>query len=128
MSRVEPKISNGVFSFQEFLIFTNHYNVYKLQNKGYEEYSDILSDIEFENGEKSIYITGTNNYEGFMLFGFDNGKVAKIPLESYVTTTNRKRLRNAYSSINKLMFIEHFIQDIDLVAISSIKIKIHRIL
>jgi hypothetical protein len=26
------------------------------------------------------------------------------------------------------MFIEHFIQDIDLVAISSIKIKIHRIL
>ena len=115
------KITSNIFTYREFLIFSNHYNVYKVQNKGCQNYSDILSNIEFENGEKSIYITGTNNYEGFMLFGFDNGKVAKIPLESYVTTTNRKRLRNAYSSMNKLIFIEHFNQEVDLVAVSSIK-------
>jgi superfamily I DNA and/or RNA helicase/very-short-patch-repair endonuclease len=116
-----PKVTNNIFSYKEFLIFTNYYNLYKVQNKGYDNHSDILSNIEFYNGEKSIYITGTNTYEGFMLFGFDNGKVAKIPLSTYVTTSNRKKLMNAYSSMNKLIFIESFNEEIDLVAISSIK-------
>jgi DNA gyrase subunit A len=115
------KVAGNLFSYKEFLIFTNYYNLYKVQNKGYANHSAILSNIEFYNGEKSIYITGTNNYEGFMLFGFDNGKVAKIPLNTYVTSSNRKKLMNAYSSMNKLIFIESFNEELDLVAISTIK-------
>ena len=32
-----------------------------------------------------------------MLFAFENGKAAKVPLEAYATKTNRKKLTGAYS-------------------------------
>ena len=35
-------------------------------------------------------------YKGFMVFVFDNGRIAKVPMESYYTKTNRKKLINAY--------------------------------
>jgi len=40
-------------------------------------------------------------------------------MSSFKTKTQRKRLKNAYSNENKLIFIEHIESDIDLIAIST---------
>ena len=114
------KSSKDIFSFPEILIFTSNHNVYKFKNNGLFSQSDLLTNIEFEKDEKPIYLTGTNSYNGFIIFGYDNGKVSKIPLQAYVTTNNRKKLKNAYSNLNKLIFIEHFENEVDLIATSNI--------
>ena len=38
----------------------------------------------------------------FMLFFYENGKAAKVPLSAYETKTNRRRLTGAYSEKNPL--------------------------
>lgn len=111
---------SSLFNKNEFLIFTNQFNVYKNRNKGFTNLQQVMADVELETGEYIIYITGTTDYSGFMLFGFENGKVAKIYMHSYKTLTQRKRLKNAYSNISKLVFIDFAKADIDLALISSI--------
>ena len=44
----------------------------------------------------------TKDYSGYVMFFFESGKAAKVPLESYATKTNRKKLTNAYSDKSKL--------------------------
>ena len=46
-----------------------------------------------------------------MLFFFENGKLAKVPLESYATKTNRRRLANAYSDKSPLCAVYHVQED-----------------
>ena len=77
--------------------------------------------LGLENDEKIIYMAATDSYKGFMLFAFENGKIAKIELDSYATKTNRKKLANAYSDISKLVGVMHIESDIELAAYSSIK-------
>jgi len=52
-------------------------------------------------------------YKGFMIFGFENGKAAKVAFEGYATKTNRKKLLNAYSVKSKLVSIRHIPEDCD---------------
>jgi len=124
--QIEPSIykiteDNKLFLHNEFLIFTNFYNVYKLFNKKYSTISEILevNKKDLELNELPIFIAGTTDYSGFMFFTFENGKGAKIPLKSYETQQNRKKLLNAYSNASLLIFIEKFEEEIDLFAISS---------
>lgn len=130
----EQKIKEDDFIIQEvethnkanLLLFSNKYTVYKL--KIYElddckassmgEY--LANTLGLEAGEKIIYMVATDDYKGYMLFGFENGKMAKIDVESYATKTNRKKLANAYSDLSKLVYIESITDDIELVAYSSI--------
>ena len=42
------------------------------------------------------------DYKGFVLFFFENGKVAKVPLSAYETKTNRRKLTGAYSDKSPL--------------------------
>ena len=114
------KYAPDLFSNSEILIFTTSFNVYKLHNRGYHEISQLLEDVEFEPNEKPVYLTGTFDYDGFLIIGFENGKVGKIPMKSYGTEHNRKKLKNAYSNDSRLIFMEQFKMDTDLVAISSI--------
>ena len=50
---------------------------------------------------RSVVLTG--DYSGFVLFFFENGKVAKVPLSAYETKTNRKKLTGAYSDKSPLV-------------------------
>ena len=50
-----------------------------------------------DEGENPVYLVATKDYKGIMLFGFENGKAAKVPLEAYATKTNRRKLTGAYS-------------------------------
>lgn len=131
----EHKLKDDDIMLQEFethnkadlLLFSNKYTVYKL--KIYEindckasslgEYLPNL--LQLEQDEKIIYMVATDNYKGYMLFSFENGKSAKIELESYATKTNRKKLANAYSDLERLVDIRYLENDIELVAYSSIK-------
>lgn len=120
--QAENKIrtSTNLLSFPELLVFTSMHNVYKVQNRGLNNQSEIVSEIEFEAGEKPIYFTGTKNYSGYLVVAFQNGKAGKISMTSYQTEHNRKKLKNAFNDEARLIYIEHIDDDIDLVALSSI--------
>ena len=105
----------------EILVFTSHHNVYKVQKKEIRDKFQALQKIEFEPEEKPIYLTGEKHYKGFLIVAFENGKVGKIAMESFKTDYNRKKLKNAFNSESKLIFIELIEHDIDLVTLSSIK-------
>ena len=49
--------------------------------------------LEMDDDEKIHYMIVTDNYAGFILFAYENGKVSKIPLNSYETKTNRRKLQ-----------------------------------
>ena len=80
-----------------------------------------MQKIDLEPGEKPIYLTGEKRYKGFMIVAFENGKIGKISMESFQTEYARKKLRNAFNSESRLIFIELIEHDIDLVTMSSIK-------
>jgi DNA gyrase/topoisomerase IV subunit A len=114
------KISDDSNS-NEILVFTSLCNVYKVQKKEVIDKLYALQKIEFEAGEKPIYLTGEKRYKGFLIVAFENGKIGKISMDSYQTEYARKKLKNAFNSESKLIFIELIENDIDLVTVSSIK-------
>jgi DNA gyrase subunit A len=105
----------------EILVFTSHHNVYKVQRKEIMDKFQALQKIEFEPEEKPIYLTGEKKYKGFLIVAFENGKIGKISLKGFQTEFNRKKLKNAFNSDSRLIFIELIESDIDLAALSSIK-------
>jgi DNA gyrase subunit A len=105
----------------EILVFTSLCNVYKVQKKELIDKFQALQKIDLEPGEKPIYLTGEKRYKGFLIVAFENGKIGKISMDSFQTEYARKKLRNAFNSESRLIFIELIEQDVDLVALSSIK-------
>lgn len=87
----------------ELLFFSDKSTVYK--TKLYDlpdgkvaamgEYMPAI--FQLPDGEKLIYAVITTDFSGFMLFCFENGKIARVPLSAYETKTNRKKLIGAYS-------------------------------
>ena len=65
-------------------------------------------------------MVATDDYSGHMLFSYQNGKSAKIPLSSYATKTNRKKLANAYSELSSLCDVRFLQEDRELAAFSNI--------
>lgn len=65
----------------------------------------IPSKLGFDENESAVYMIPTKDYKGYVFFFFENGKAAKVPLESYATKTNRKKLTGAYSDKDKLAAI-----------------------
>ena len=105
----------------EILIFTSLCNVYKVQKKEIIEKFQALQKIDLEPGEKPIYLTGDKRYKGFLIVAFENGKIGKISMDSFQTEYAWKKLKNAFNSESRLIFIELVEHDIDLVSVSSIK-------
>lgn len=86
----------------ELLFFTDKYRVYKAKAADFDDSkASVLGDyvaskLEMEPDENAVYMAVTTDYKGFMLFFFENGKLAKIDLSTYETKTNRKKLIKAY--------------------------------
>jgi DNA gyrase subunit A len=70
--------------------------------------------LGMESGERIVYMVVTADYGGYMLFGYENGKLAKVPLSGYATKFNRKKLVNAYSDKSKLVAAYHTPEDCDM--------------
>ena len=79
----------------------------------------IPSILGLEEDEKILYIVVTSDFKGMMLFSFENGKAAKVPLEAYWTKTNRKKLIGAYSDKFPICDIKMIAEDTNLVFISD---------
>ncbi len=110
---------------QELLFFTDKCQVYKTKaNEFADTKASVLGEyvagkLEADKDENMIYMVVTSDYKGYMLFFFENGKVAKVDLASYATKTNRKKLIKAYSDKSPLADIMYIPEDTDLVVKSS---------
>ena len=99
----------------DLLFFSDKAQVYKAKADDFADTKAsvlgeyVAAKLGMDEGENAVYMVATKDYKGIMLFGFENGKLAKIPLEAYATKTNRKKLTNAYSDKSRLataMFID----------------------
>jgi len=107
----------------DLLFFSDRQNVYKMKA---HEIADCKASalgefaanlLNAEDGEKIVFIAATTDYTGHLLFGFANGKFAKVGMDKYETKTNRKKLVNAYSDKSKLVFADYVMEDSDYTAI-----------
>ena len=61
-----------------------------------------------------LYMVVTPDYKGWMLFFFQNGKCAKVPLSSYETKQNRRKLLKAYSDKAELACMRYLPEETEL--------------
>lgn len=110
---------------RELLFFTNRCQVYKAKAADFDDTkASVLGDfipakLGMEEGESVVYMAVTKDYSGFMLFFFENGKVAKVEFSAYETKTNRKKLVKAYSDKAPLAAARFLAEDCELVLQSS---------
>lgn len=102
---LEQEVSNK----SDILFFTNTAVVYKAKISAFEQTkASVMGDyipakLEFEQGESIVFTTVTLDYSETLMLFFKNGKCAKIPLSSYETKTNRKKLANAFNDSSPLV-------------------------
>lgn len=95
----------------DILFFTDKATVYKTNLSAFSDSkSSLLGDfipakLGFSEDEKLIYTIAAGDYSGNILFFYENGKLAKIPLKSYKTKNNRKKLTGAYSTVSNLVSV-----------------------
>ena len=131
--KAEQKLKEGDIIYQSYettntadlLFFTNKCQVYKAKAADFPDTkASVLGEfvavkLGMDEEEVPVSMLVTKNYEGFILFGYENGKLAKVPLNVYATKTNRKKLANAYSDkapLADILFIE---EDCDIVMTST---------
>ena len=87
----------------EMLVFTDKFQCYKSRLSDFEDSkASLLGDylpqkLGMDAGENVLQVIFPGDGRGFVLFFFENGKVAKVPLSAYDTKTNRKKLTGAFS-------------------------------
>ncbi len=125
----EHKLKENDEIFQSFettnnndlLFFTDKCQVYKAKVSDFADSKAsvlgeyIPSKLEMDEGENVVYMVVTNDYKGYMMFFFDNGKTAKVTLSSYATKTNRKKLIKAYSDKSPLVTLMYLSDDKEIV-------------
>jgi len=93
----------------EILVFTDQFQCYKSRLSDFEDgkasqLGDYLPQkLGMDPGETVRQVILPGDYKGFVLFFFENGKAAKVPLSAYETKTNRRRLTGAYSDKSPLV-------------------------
>ena len=92
----------------ELLVFTDKFQCYKTRLSDFDDgkasqLGDYLpSKLGMDQGETVVQVVFAGDYKGFVLFFFENGKAAKVPLSAYETKTNRRKLTGAYSDKSPL--------------------------
>ena len=109
----------------ELLVFTDKYQVYKTKCADFEDgKASALGDylpqkLGMDEGETVIDVCLPGDYKGNILFVFENGKAAKVALETYQTKSNRKKLTGAYSDKSPLKKVFLLPEDRQIVLYSS---------
>lgn len=111
---------------KELLFFTNKCQCYKTTVSAFDDTKiSVLGDyvaakLEMEENEVPIYMVVTDdNYAGYVMFFFENGKATKVELSAYKTLTKRKKLIKAFSDKSPLTAAIQLTEDTELVCISS---------
>ena len=109
----------------EILVFTDKFQCYKSRLSDFDDgkasqLGDYLPQtLGFDADEKVVQVILPGNYKGFVLFFFENGKAAKVPLSAYETKTNRRKLTGAYSDKSPLRGCMSFETDVQVAAYST---------
>ena len=109
----------------ELLVFTDKFQCYKSRLSDFpdgkaSQWGEYLPQkLGMEADEKVTQVVLTADYRGFVLFFFENGKVAKVPLNAYETKTNRKKLTGAYSDKSPIRTIMALEEDAQMVVYST---------
>ncbi|MCH3971613.1 MAG: topoisomerase IV [Oscillospiraceae bacterium] len=109
----------------DLLFFTDRCQVYKAKASDFgDTKASVLGDyipaqLQMDDGENVLCMAVTQDYSGYVLFAFENGKAAKVELSVYQTKTNRKKLVNAYSDKSPLAGLLLLPKDADVLFISN---------
>ncbi len=124
----EQKLKEGDYISQTFeatnktdlIFFSDKAQVYKSKASAFDDCkASLMGDyipakLSFDDGEELRTMIPTLDYSGHIVFFFENGKAAKIPMKSYETKTNRKKLANAYSDKSPLVAAVFVAEDADI--------------
>ena len=109
----------------ELMFFTDKSTVYKtyaydIPDSKVSSLGEYVPGIlGFDANEKFLYAVACDTFQGFVLFAFENGKMAKVELENYQTKSNRKKLINAYSDKSGIRSIIKLAEDTEIVAFAD---------
>ena len=109
----------------EILVFTDKFQCYKSRLSDFadgkaSQLGDYLPQkLAFDPEEKVVQVILADGYQGFVLFFFENGKAAKVPLNAYETKTNRKKLVGAYSDKSPLVKVAALKEDTQIALYAS---------
>ena len=110
----------------EIMFFTDQHQVYKTRLSEFEDSkASVLGEylpakLGMDPGESVIYaVLPGADYAGALLFFFENGKVARVELTAYQTTSNRRKLTGAYSDKAPLCCIRRVDEEGELAVYSS---------
>ncbi len=108
----------------EVMFFSDKQAVYKVKVYDLVEckasvMGSFLNNIlPMESDEKIVFMAVPGeSYAGEIVFAFENGKAAKVPMEAYKTKLNRKKMINAYSDKSKLVGAKHILKNENLIFI-----------
>ncbi|WP_444657943.1 DNA gyrase subunit A [Caproiciproducens sp. R2] len=103
----------------DLLFFTDRCQVYKAKANDFgDTKASVLGEyipakLGIDEGENALYMAVTHDYDGYMLFFFENGKAAKVDMSAYATKTNRRKLLNAYCDKSPAVRIAYVKEDCD---------------
>ncbi len=109
----------------EILVFTDRFQCYKSRLSEFDDtkasqLGDYLPQkLGMDAGETVVQVVLAGDYSGFVLFLYENGKAAKVPLSAYETKTNRRKLTGAYSDKSPLKGVLTFDTDEQIAVYSS---------
>ena len=109
----------------DLLFFSDKCQVYKAKVSDFADtkasvFGDYIpAKLGMDEGESAVWMLNTKDYSGYLLFAFENGKVAKVDLKAYETKTNRKKLINAYCDKSPLAGIAYCATDGEFVLTAS---------
>ncbi len=109
----------------EILVFTDKCQAYKMRLSEFEETrasalgTYLPTKLQMEDGESVLLVTEPKDYRGSVLFFFENGKCARVPMSAYMTKSNRRKLTGAYSDKSPIVNILCFTGERDVVVYST---------
>lgn len=120
-----PRQSFETVSGAEIMFFTDRCQVYKVRLSEFDDTkASVLGDylpakLGMDGGENVIFAVLPGDYQGALLFFFENGKAARVELSAYQTTSNRRKLTGAYSDKSPLVCIRRVDEDGELALYST---------
>ena len=109
----------------ELMFFTDRQQVYKTRASEFgETKASLLGDylpakLGLDAGENVIFLCMPGDYSGSLLFAFENGRVARVSLSAYATTSNRRKLTGAYCEKFPLVQILPLTEDRELALLTN---------
>ena len=115
-------------SQNELIFFTDKANAYKAKVADFDnckasEFGKFIPvELGFDEGEKVFSMVVVTEYDPNhnMIFIFENGKGVRVPLNSYQTKNNRRKLVGAFSDASPIIAAIKETEPVDVMLISNI--------